>query len=341
MNSSSLNYSIQRKHIYFCLVSMLIVLFFNNCSNILNEDQGFYRIPEPAFSSFDKKPSWSPDGQKIIFKRWFIVNIDRDKGSDIDVDSTGFWTMDIDNGNMKFLAQGVALNSPDYSPDGYWIVFDYAGIIYKAPVIGDSLDLANRIKLTKSGSDHSPEWSTDGEWIVYKKSTGSTMGVWIIKQDGSERKHIFNYGRSSPTWHTNSMNIFTFAGPFLDDYMLKFYPFTEATPDTIESIKNSDNRYPKISPDGRSVAFSSSEEGKKRYIWTMNIDGADKRRLTNGDQPAWSPDGTKIAFMWYSQAGGLGTIWVMNSNGENTRQLTFLPQNVLDSLAVFGYDIRR
>ena len=279
------------------------------------------------------------------------MNIDRDKGSDIDVDSTGFWTVDIDNGNMKFLAQGVALNSPDYSPDGYWIVFDYAGIIYKAPVIRDSLDLVNRIKLTKSGSDHLPEWSPDGEWIVYIKTTGTKMGVWIMKPDGSERKHLGLIG-GHPTWHPNSRNIYTRAwafnswGQHIKVYLIKSYPFEESMIDTIMTMYGNNNeppdiRYIKVSPDGTKIAFSSREEGKKRYIWTMNIDGADKRRLTNGDQPAWSPDGTKIAFMRYSQAGGLGTIWVMNSNGENTRQLTFLPQNVLDSLAIFGYDIRR
>jgi Tol biopolymer transport system component len=180
-----------------------------------------------------------------------------------------------------------------------------------------------------------PEWSTDGEWILYAKTIGSNRGLWIMKPDGSGKKHIFDYGRSSPTWHPNSINFFNFAGPFLDDYILKFHPFTAMKPDTIESIKNADNRYPKISPDGSKMAFVSNT--KEQNIILMDLNSTNKVILTNGDQPVWSPDGSKIAFKRYSPAGGLGTIWIIDSDGNNPRQLTFLPQSVLDSLTVYGY----
>jgi dipeptidyl aminopeptidase/acylaminoacyl peptidase len=49
------------------------------------------------------------------------------------------------------------------------------------------------------------------------------------------------------------------------------------------------------------VAFVSSEtNGSQSDIYTMNPDGSDRKQLTFSQeherQPAWSPDGTKIAY---------------------------------------------
>jgi Tol biopolymer transport system component len=58
-------------------------------------------------------------------------------------------------------------------------------------------------------------------------------------------------------------------------------------------------------------------------IWVMNADGSNMVKLNNkisAVSPAWSPDGSKIAF-------GLGPvnkidIWVMNADGSNKINLT-------------------
>ena len=56
----------------------------------------------------------------------------------------------------------------------------------------------------------------------------------------------------------------------------------------------------------------------------MEADGSNQTRLTNntGDDfsPAWSPDGTKIAFR--SARDGNHEIYVMNANGSNPIRLT-------------------
>jgi TolB protein len=47
--------------------------------------------------------------------------------------------------------------------------------------------------------------------------------------------------------------------------------------------------------------------------------------MNNGDNadPAWSPDGTKIAFT--STRTGIEQVWVMNADGSGQAQLTFDP----------------
>ena len=74
--------------------------------------------------------------------------------------------------------------------------------------------------------------------------------------------------------------------------------------------------------DGR-IAFLSDREG---YIdvWIMNADGSDPVNLTQGQycsSPAWSPDGTRIAYIDVGADYSGRDIWVIDAGG-NPQQLT-------------------
>ncbi len=73
------------------------------------------------------------------------------------------------------------------------------------------------------------------------------------------------------------------------------------------------------------IAFSSDRDGNLE-IYSVDTDGRGLVRLTNhpgrDTQPAWSPDGRKIAFTSDRRNGFSLEIYVMNADGEKFVQLT-------------------
>ena len=87
------------------------------------------------------------------------------------------------------------------------------------------------------------------------------------------------------------------------------------------------NLSPDWSPNGAKIAFACYriESGGGRWkmesgIHVMNTDGSGARRLTEGNRPYWSPDGTKILFFRSGDPPQRGW-YVMNANGSRIRRL--------------------
>ncbi len=105
---------------------------------------------------------------------------------------------------------------------------------------------------------------------------------------------------------------------------------------------------PRISPDGRRVAFvvTTIDEGKHEYrssIWIAPTEGGEATRFiggtANAHSPCWSPDGQWLAFVTdreselsskdaqeqKKEGKGKGQIWLIPSDGGEAHQLTFMP----------------
>lgn len=81
--------------------------------------------------------------------------------------------------------------------------------------------------------------------------------------------------------------------------------------------------WPKYSPDGRQIVFSSRRDNDFE-IYLMNADGSGHRRLTDSPgvdaHPSFSPDGQRIAFT--SARDGNYEIYTMKPDGSDVQRIT-------------------
>ncbi len=317
------------KSIFLYTTSLLVLVL--GCGISIGEDEGIsIDLPPPTYQEF---PRWSPDGNTVLYYHSGLQLYDPSNGLSIhDPDSAGIWAMSPEGKNQrKILNAGYA----DWSPDGEWIVYVAGAQIFKVRFNGISIDTSSVEQLTFEGRNFFPDWSPDGEWIGYDNTTcGSSnepppaysCGVLTLNLENDTIKLIKRYSRM-PTWNpiNNEISFVNRAvlpsGKVIGD-SLWTYSFTDSTTSFLTFIEG-DNRYPKYSPHGHSIVFSSNVQ-----IWTMNEDGTGLTQLTfdeGGTMPDWSPDGKQIIYM-----GPKGTIWVMDADGSNQTSLTARPEGSIN-----------
>ncbi|MGZ8227518.1 MAG: TolB family protein [Methylococcaceae bacterium] len=134
-------------------------------------------------------------------------------------------------------------------------------------------DGANPVNITNTPdvSELSPSWSGDGQKIAFTIDIGAgNANIWVMNADGSNQQQV----------------------TFKDQ------------PDTYAWQGD-----PSFSPDGAKIAFTRhrpfSYMGDQTDIFVINVDGTGEMPITNMTEesipfdevePAWSPDGSKIAF---------------------------------------------
>jgi Tol biopolymer transport system component len=277
------------------------------------------------------EPVWSPDGSKIAF----IAGTR--SGSHL-------YVMDADGSNVVQLVELVGSQNggyfpgPTWSPDGIRIAYT-TEINYQQQIWLINIDGSNAKRLVEDETQYQsqPIWSPDGKLIAYvcnhrDVEESNTDDICLVNVNDPEVKRLTDFSDYSSvydfTWHADGEHI-AFRKVAGDLSKSEYYLIDlEGSNLTLLPFLQMEDRKAVWSPDGTQIAFTKSafdlkvmSDPEAEGLYVMNSDGSQVVKLMDSivSDPAWSPDGRKLAVSAYDDTQ---EIFVMNADGSGMRQLT-------------------
>ena len=208
--------------------------------------------------------------------------------------------VDLD-GNKEVLGiMPPSLFAPRISPDGTRIVFELAsdegGAQLWVATLED-LDSRHSLPLVGGINNWAGLFTPDGHDIVYLVTGEEHDALFRRPADGSaEPEHLID-GRSFESWADESKITFlTLTGD--GDYGISLLDVDSGAVTEVWDLPGSAQHSSDISPDGRWIAYASTETGVYE-VWLAPLARPDLRRQVTrrgGGHPLWSPDGKTIYF---------------------------------------------
>jgi TolB protein len=265
-------------------------------------------------------------------------------------------------------AAGCAGTDPAGRPAGGQAGAEAAGAASAAVVMAPDTSeprLGRLLRLTDGGANAEAYFSADGRRVIYQATVPGESEcdqIYTINVDGTDRRLVSTgAGRTTCGYFFPSGDRIIYSSTHHLDaacpprpdrsqgyvWGLFAYDIFAAGADGSDPVRLTDNdgydAEATISPDGRTIVFTSHRDGDLD-IYAMDTDGGNVRRLTHepgyDGGPFFSPDGTRIVYRAHHPTDPaelaayralLGRrlirpdrveIFVMDADGSNKRQLT-------------------
>ncbi len=233
-------------------------------------------------------------------------------------------------------------NDPDMDSTGKRVVFSSTRHNEHPNLYIKSVDgLAVTLLTGDPASDIQPTWSPDDRKVAFSSNRSGNWDIWVVGIEGGQPVQVTSGPAEDvhPSWSPDGTKLVYCSLPPQGGQWELW---------TADSIKGGSKQFighglfPDWSPVGSTIAFQRARERGSRWfsIWTMEIvDGEPKyptEVAANWQHsmilPAWSPDGTRLAYA--STAGaevdapdtatvsGHFDIWVVNADGSGRIRLT-------------------
>lgn len=155
--------------------------------------------------------------------------------------------------------------------------------------------------ITSVGNNHSAHFSPDGKHIAYVSDQSGMNQIWIMNNDGKEKRQLTFAPESNdwPSWNGDSMSLAYIGRSNKMVYSIKIYDF-EQNKEITEITSTQKLARPVFHPDAhRKIIAYGGLTGKNWDVWLLDK-RKQKIRLTNSpdmeSNPLWSPDGTILAY---------------------------------------------
>jgi serine/threonine protein kinase/Tol biopolymer transport system component len=191
---------------------------------------------------------------------------------------------------------------PRFSPDGERlatrVLDESGGNIWILEMARDTLT-----RLTFEGSNNSPVWTPDGKNVAF---TSKRSGQWNIFQkpaDGSSEAVQLTRNENATILGSWSPDGKMLVAMVADDTSTSSFDIGALRPEgrsELEILLGTpfDEHYPRLSPDGRWLAYTSDESGRREvYVRSFpDLSGKWLISTEGGTEPVWSPNGKELFY---------------------------------------------